>query len=257
MEGIYLDRFDNKADVEGCFGITLAEDQHILFAQYVDESYSGKAWVIYYDSTQKKLYEVHGSHCSCYGLEGQFDMEETSKEDLLERISRGGQSDYDTGSVKEAIQSWSNLIMSKKPTDKLYLIDNFDFDNLPTPDDIKNSISIQQVLQSNEIIENEATVIKNFKNSIVTAIKEGASHQLSEVCCEQKLQLTKLVQPLTKTHSREIEQKITKIFQPTLDKLREKQWGFTFIVDKDNISIKIKLPFEPTLTKKIGNFRKM
>lgn len=30
----------------------------------------------------KKLYEVHGSHCSCYGFEGQWKPEETSMEYL-------------------------------------------------------------------------------------------------------------------------------------------------------------------------------
>ena len=31
------------------------------------------------------LYEVHGSHCSCYGFEGQLDLEETCKKALLAR----------------------------------------------------------------------------------------------------------------------------------------------------------------------------
>lgn len=257
MEGIFLDRFDNKQDVERSFEVGFHDYEHIIFAQYLDGDYSGKAWVIYYNSEEEKLYEVHGSHCSCYGLENQFDPELTSVEDLLERIARGGQSDYDTESVKQAIQLWSYLIMPDKKTDNLYLIDNFDFDNLPTPEDIKNSVSVHQILQSNEIIENESTSIKNFKNNIVNAIKDGAQKQLSDVSCEQKLELMPLVKNLKNTHAREIEQKITKIFEPTLDKLREKQWGFVFMVDKDIINIKIKLPFEPSLNKKIGNFRKM
>ncbi len=32
-----------------------------------------------------KLYENHGSHCSYYGFEGQFEPEETTKESLLAR----------------------------------------------------------------------------------------------------------------------------------------------------------------------------
>lgn len=32
------------------------------------------------------LYEVHGSHCSCYGFEGQFELEETSIEALKFRV---------------------------------------------------------------------------------------------------------------------------------------------------------------------------
>jgi hypothetical protein len=37
-----------------------------------------------------KLYETHGSHCSCYGFEGQFQPEETSVEALKFRIENGG-----------------------------------------------------------------------------------------------------------------------------------------------------------------------
>lgn len=45
------------------------------------------------------LYENHGSHCSCYGFEGQFSPEVTFPQFLKERlhISTGG---YDSDSVK-------------------------------------------------------------------------------------------------------------------------------------------------------------
>lgn len=33
------------------------------------------------------LYEMHGSHCSCYGFEGQFDLEKTTVEALKFRIN--------------------------------------------------------------------------------------------------------------------------------------------------------------------------
>lgn len=36
-----------------------------------------------------KLYEVHGSHCSCYGFEGQWEPEETSVVALKERALKG------------------------------------------------------------------------------------------------------------------------------------------------------------------------
>lgn len=43
-----------------------------------------------------KLCENHGSHCSCYGFEGQFEPEETTKESMLHRVwfvSTGGYDD--------------------------------------------------------------------------------------------------------------------------------------------------------------------
>jgi hypothetical protein len=36
------------------------------------------AWYLLRHKKTKKLYEVHGSHCSCNGFEGQFEPEETT-----------------------------------------------------------------------------------------------------------------------------------------------------------------------------------
>lgn len=52
--------------------------EQIIIASYTYEDYSGSAFVIY--EKDGKLYEVHGSHCSCYGLEDQWSPEETSWE---------------------------------------------------------------------------------------------------------------------------------------------------------------------------------
>lgn len=51
-------------------------DNEILYAGYEYQDYSGSAFVLY--ERDGKLYEVNGSHCSCYGLEGQWRPEETS-----------------------------------------------------------------------------------------------------------------------------------------------------------------------------------
>jgi hypothetical protein len=63
-----------------------------------------------------KMYEVHGSHCSCYGFEGQFTLEETTLEALKFRINEskygsvfytGGyddNSDDNMNAVKDYIQ---------------------------------------------------------------------------------------------------------------------------------------------------------
>jgi hypothetical protein len=66
-------------------------DREICFAGYVYEDYSGKAIVVY--RRDKKLYEVHASHCSCYGLnepDGHgWHPELTSKEALALRTNTG------------------------------------------------------------------------------------------------------------------------------------------------------------------------
>ena len=47
-------------------------DDQVLFAAYgTEEAYSGAAFVVYRDSAGQ-LQSVGGSHCSCYGLEGQW-----------------------------------------------------------------------------------------------------------------------------------------------------------------------------------------
>lgn len=51
-------------------------DDEILFASYGGASYEGDAVVIY--ERNGRLYEVHGGHCSCNGLEDQWSPEETS-----------------------------------------------------------------------------------------------------------------------------------------------------------------------------------
>ncbi len=36
------------------------------------------------------LFEIHGSHCSCHGFEGQLELEETNIEALKHRVASGG-----------------------------------------------------------------------------------------------------------------------------------------------------------------------
>jgi len=40
------------------------------------------SWFLLRDRKSGNLYETHGSHCSCYGFEGQFEPEETTVEYL-------------------------------------------------------------------------------------------------------------------------------------------------------------------------------
>lgn len=66
----------------------------VLFASYGTDNYSGDAFVLF--RRDGKLFEVNGSHCSCYGLEGQWDPEETTVAALRHRLTDGrlGQDDY-------------------------------------------------------------------------------------------------------------------------------------------------------------------
>lgn len=59
-------------------------DEAVLFASYGGGSYEGDALVIFERAGQ--LFEVSGSHCSCYGLEGQWNPSETDRAALALRI---------------------------------------------------------------------------------------------------------------------------------------------------------------------------
>lgn len=82
---IYLENFQNVDDVLENFSAPedALKDAEVLLAWYGDGSYCGEALVIYRKGG--KLYEVNGSHCSCHGLESQWEPEETSPEALLKR----------------------------------------------------------------------------------------------------------------------------------------------------------------------------
>jgi hypothetical protein len=82
QEPVFLDDFDSKESVMDnfCVDENLRDGISILFASYYQPPYEGYAYVLFeYDG---KLYETYGSHCSCYGLEGQFDFNEVTLEEL-------------------------------------------------------------------------------------------------------------------------------------------------------------------------------
>lgn len=87
--------------------MTKALEQHkdinILFASYSSQNYSGDAFVLY--EKGGKLYEVHGSHCSCYGLEGQWEPEDVMLEELENRLTKGtfGEDDYAGNEFKKEL----------------------------------------------------------------------------------------------------------------------------------------------------------
>lgn len=63
------------------------EPINILFASYGVDNYSGDAFVLF--EREGMLFEVNGGHCSCMGLEGQFDPEETTLEAIEFRLVNG------------------------------------------------------------------------------------------------------------------------------------------------------------------------
>lgn len=78
----YFGGFSERKDLSSFIGYdaTLPDDfptdDEILFAAYGGDSYDGCAFVLF--QRGGTLFEVNGSHCSCYGLEGQWCPEITT-----------------------------------------------------------------------------------------------------------------------------------------------------------------------------------
>ena len=91
LDGRYGDRDKGLGEeLKGC---------KILLAWYGLGDYEGSAFVLF--EKDNELYEVNGSHCSCFGLEGQWDPEKTSVAELRHRIEHGnlGRDGYYDGGV--------------------------------------------------------------------------------------------------------------------------------------------------------------
>ena len=83
MERYLGEYFHSADDVRREFavadGVAFPRDDQIIVAAYEYEDYSGSAWVLF-RGDDGELYEVNGGHCSCNGLEGQWEPERTSIE---------------------------------------------------------------------------------------------------------------------------------------------------------------------------------
>lgn len=85
---VYFGYWADLLDMTRSFQITNDDikDYRVLVAAYDDfYGYSGQAVVILIHRQTSKLYYVHGSHCSCSGLEGEWNFEDTSRE-LLQQL---------------------------------------------------------------------------------------------------------------------------------------------------------------------------
>ena len=79
------------------------KDVNILFASYGCDYYDGDAWVLFEQG--ENLYEVNGCHCSCYGLEGQWEPEPVSLKELEHRLLNGtfGEDDWSGNNFKQEL----------------------------------------------------------------------------------------------------------------------------------------------------------
>ena len=104
MNAVYLhdwSDFDGMVESFRDYGADVAEHARlfegveVLLASYSYEDYSGLAFVLFRKGGE--LFEVNGSHCSCYGLEDQWEPEQTTVAALRYRLDQGqlGNGHYD------------------------------------------------------------------------------------------------------------------------------------------------------------------
>ena len=84
---MYFGDFKDKEDVFRQFEVSNTEGINIIAASYDVNGYDGQAAVIF--EKDGKFYETYGSHCSCYGLDGQWEPEEILVDELRNRIDNG------------------------------------------------------------------------------------------------------------------------------------------------------------------------
>jgi hypothetical protein len=103
--GVISDFEENKYDYEKDEYVRTndVDDVNILFASYGCANYSGDAWVLFEQNGE--LFEVNGNHCSCYGLEGQWNPEVVMLEELENRLVKGsfGEDNWSDNNFKEEL----------------------------------------------------------------------------------------------------------------------------------------------------------
>jgi len=89
LKNVFLGDWSNTSDVINDFGVTEVEvdGYNIIVAAYETGSYEGSAFVLL--EKDGKYFEVNGGHCSCYGLEGQWELEEVPEVALKHRVEKG------------------------------------------------------------------------------------------------------------------------------------------------------------------------
>jgi hypothetical protein len=80
------DGFEDWNDVLGQFETPAPKNAIPLYAEYNHQGYEGSAFVLFIEN--EKLYGVYGSHCSCMGLEGQWDPELIEWECAVEYLEK-------------------------------------------------------------------------------------------------------------------------------------------------------------------------
>ena len=111
--GIYVELWSEGGFQEMASDFNLGKDQikelqegfEIIHACYLNEDYSGEAFVIARSRADGSLFEVNACHCSCNGLEAQWEMESTDIDSLIHRHQAKALLGIDQGSGASWLRS--------------------------------------------------------------------------------------------------------------------------------------------------------
>ena len=68
--------------------VEMPDHLHIFWSHYTYEDYSGYGEVWGFNTDTQMFFSVSGSHCSCYGLEGQWDEEPYTYDEMVLVVDR-------------------------------------------------------------------------------------------------------------------------------------------------------------------------
>lgn len=226
---LYYGDFNSKQDVANSFNVSLDSNLNILYAEYSNEDYSGNATVIF--EQNGKLFEVHGSHCSCYGLDGQWSPESCTVEDVIARAENGQFSYVNCSEIRRAVENWS-------ATSHLGL--DFNFDNLPDAHEIIDKLSLQKILENKEYFFNKDSVFKEIKKNISESIKQGVLNSSKNVEVKHALDIN----PILNNHisPEKINTLLLNEFKDIQQVLLDKNWETTLLIKDSNVVFNINIP---------------
>lgn len=85
----FLGQWDDIIEVARSYDVPLDtfDEYNVIVANYQYGNYEGDAYILL--EKDGEYFESFGSHCSCYGLEGQFDLEKVTEHELHYRMING------------------------------------------------------------------------------------------------------------------------------------------------------------------------
>ena len=155
MTGIFLHNWNSKEEMIASFESAYSIDNptqeqrdkyahvDVLLASYGTDNYIGNAFVLFRNNKDGQLYENHGSHCSCYGLENQWREELTTIESLRKRVNEGslGSDDYSDNVFKDDLIKVLDELEGTEGQDRDSYADDQDRDSYtadPEPEQVED-----------------------------------------------------------------------------------------------------------------------